>query len=427
MTLRVLIVEASSGGVVGGSLTGFVHLVRGLDRTRFSVAMALYEEKSVESELRDLGVSVHHIARRRIPKQHPLLESSSYHRAKRVGAIRGTLRMLRQGARLLAEEVPAALQLARVLRATRSDVIHAGNGVRANFDAILAGLLTGVPVICHVKGFEKYSQRERWGARRLASLVFMTEAVAAHCRENGIVAPHNQVIYDAVDLAWMQAKRSRGEVRAALGVDADQPLLLISGNIQEWKGQAVVVEAMGRIAARHPRAVCLVAGGVHRAGAAYAEAMQRRIAELGLPQAVRLLGFRDDMPDLIHAVDIVVHASVRPEPFGRVILEAMLAGRAVIASDAGGVRELIEDGVTGWLVPPGDAEALASALDRCLSQPTAAAEIGERGRTWATRNFSLERHVAEMGAEYERAAAMRRSVRRTAPAGAGGLRENGAR
>ena len=402
MTIRVLVVEASSGGVVGGSLTGFLHLFRGLDRSRVAPQLALYEEKSIEPELAALGVPVHHVRRRRLPKDHGLLKSESYRRAKTVGAVRGALRTIRQTARLVAEELPAALQLARVARSMKADVIHLGNGVRANFDGILAGVLTGIPVICHVKGFEKYSGRERWGAKRLACLVSMTEAIAKHCREHGVVARENVVIYDAVDLEWLAPKQSREAVRAELGVPADQPLLLISGNIQEWKGQAVLVEALGMISEHFPDLGCLMAGGVHRAGEAYAAELRERIAVLGLESRVRMLGFRDDVPDLIHAVDVVVHASVRPEPFGRVILEGMLAGKLVIATDAGGVRELIEDGVTGCLVPPGDARALADCLSQSLSAPERTAQIGRHAKSWATDKFSLECHVEEMSALYER-------------------------
>ncbi len=401
MAVRVLVVEASSGGVVGGSLTGFLHLFRGLDRSRVSPVMALYEEKSVEGELAGLDVPVCHIRRRRLPKDHALLKSESYRKAKGVGVVRGLLRTARQSARLIAEEMPAALQLARVVRSRKIDVIHLGNGVRANFDGILAGLMTGVPVICHVKGFEKYSGRERWGARRLSSLVSMTEAIASHCRDNGVVARDNRVIYDAVDLEWLKPKRSRGQVREELGVGSDQPLLLISGNIQEWKGQAILVEALGSIAVDHPDVVCLMAGGVHRAGEAYAAAMLERVESLGLAPRVKLLGFRDDVPDLIHAVDIVVHASVRPEPFGRVILEGMLAGKLVIATEAGGVLELIENEATGRLVPPGDVPALAECLAASLSDPESAADLGKRAKDWASQKFSLEGHVEEMTALYE--------------------------
>ncbi len=402
MAVRVLIVEASSGGVVGGSLTGFLHLFRGLDRSRIEPSIALYEEKAIEAELAELGVAVHHVQRRRLPKEHGLLKSESYQRAKKVGAVRGILRGARQAARLIAEEMPAALQLARVVRSTGADVIHLGNGVRANFDGILAGAMTGTPVICHVKGFEKYSGRERWGARRLSCLVSMTEAIATHCRQHGVVAPDNRVIYDAVDLAWLAPQRSPREVRDELGVAVDAPMLLISGNIQEWKGQAVLVEALGEIAERHPTAVCLMAGGVHRAGEAYADAMRKRIDDLGLGSRVKLLGFRDDIPDLIHAVDVVVHASVRPEPFGRVILEGMLAGKLVIATEAGGVLELIEDEATGRLVPPGDVAALADALDRSLSDLQQSAAIGARAKAWASEKFSLAHHAEQMTELFER-------------------------
>jgi glycosyltransferase involved in cell wall biosynthesis len=104
--------------------------------------------------------------------------------------------------------------------------------------------------------------------------------------------------------------------------------------------------------------------------------------------------------------DVVVHASVRPEPFGRVILEGMLLGKPVIATAAGGVPELIDDGRTGFLVPPGNASALADCLRRVLSAPDDARAIGARARDWARQNFSLARQVSEMSEIYEGAARM---------------------
>lgn len=376
-------------------------MVRGFDSARVSAVMALYEPKTIEPELEDLGVRIRHVSRRRLPKEHGLLKSDSYQRAKKMGAVTTILRTLRQGARLVAEEMPAAWQLARIVREENIDVIHLGNGVRANFDGILAGMMTGKPVICHVKGFEKYSGRERWGARRLSALVCMTEAIDKHCRDNGVIAPRQEVIYDAVDPVWLEPKNSRAEVRSALSVDAEVPLLIISGNIQEWKGQAVLVEAFAQIAASHPSAQCLVAGGVHRAGEHYADTLRGRIADLGLTDRIRFLGFRDDIPDLMNAVDIVVHASVRPEPFGRVILEGMLAGRLVVAANAGGVRELIETGKTGYLVEPGNPTELAQCLDRALAEPERSRDMGSTAQRWATEKFSLVRHVEQMCDLYE--------------------------
>ncbi|HSQ00945.1 MAG TPA: glycosyltransferase family 4 protein [Candidatus Dormibacteraeota bacterium] len=403
--IRVLFVEASSGGVLGGSLTGLYHIMRGMDRSRFDIGMVLYEPKPIEADLARLDVPVHHVARRRLPKQHGLLELGGYQRAKRLGVVRQLLRSGRQTARLLAEELPAALALARIIRRERADVIHLGNGVRANFDGILAGILTGVPVLCHVKGFEKYGARERWAARHTI-LVCMTQAVLDACHANGVRAPVERIVYDAVDETWLQPQRDPADIRRELGIPASAPCLGIAGNIQEWKGQRVLVDALGLLADR-PDVHCVIAGGVHRAGEAYAAALRARIAELGLGERVHLTGFRADIPDVMNAWDVIVHASVRPEPFGRVILEGMLLGKPVIATAAGGVPELISHEQTGYLVPPGDAPALAAQLRQLLADPDRARAIGARSRDWARERFALGRHVAEMSQIYTDAARTR--------------------
>ena len=231
--IRVLYVEASSGGVVGGSLTGLWHLMRGLDRDRFAPAMALYERKAIETELARSGVPVYHVKRRRLPKQHSLLEYHAYQRAKAAAPIGGVLRVGRQTLRLMVEELPAALRLARVIKRAEADVVHLGNGVRANFDGILACVLTRTPCVCHVKGFEKYAARERWAATRVDALVCMTQALAAHCQEHGVCGRRLHVIYDGLDGTAFAPQRGRGAVRAELGITNGAPCLGIIGNIQE--------------------------------------------------------------------------------------------------------------------------------------------------------------------------------------------------
>ncbi len=400
---RVLFVEASSGGVVGGSLSGLYHLIRGLDRERFHVGMALYEPKRIEADLKGLDVAVYHVRRRRLPKEHALLRSDGYRRSKAIRPIGSSLRAGRQTARLLVEEIPAAVRLARVIRRERADVVHLGNGVRANFDGLLACVLTRTPIVCHVKGFEKYGARERWASRRTRTLVCMTQAILEHCERNGMRPQEARVVYDAVDEAWLRPVRTPAAIRGDLGVPADAPCVGLAGNIQEWKGQHVLVEAMAEVVRTHPGTHALIIGGVHRAGEAYATALRQRTAELGLERCIHFTGFRDDIVDVMNALDVVVHASIRPEPFGRVILEGMLLGKPVVATAAGGVLELIAPERTGFLVPPGDAGALAATLATLLARPAEGRRIGEQARAWARQQFSLSKQVAEMSAIYETA------------------------
>src|SRR5512139_883645 len=399
--IRVLFVEASSGGVVGGSLTGLYHLIRGLDRTRFAPGMVLYEPKAIETELRALEVPVYHVRRRRLRKEHALLHHEGYRRAKQSGVVRGVLRAGRQMLRLSIEELPTAFRLARVFRQAHADVVHLGNGVRANFDGVLACFMTRTPVLCHVKGFEKYTHRERWAARHIGALVSMTDAVQAHCRQHGVTARTMRVVYDGVDATGFVAQHARQAVRAQLGLENGVPCVGVVGNIQEWKGQAVLIEAMAQVVRAVPHARALIVGGVHRAGAAYGAQIRSRVRELGLDGVVRETGFRRDIADVMNALDVVVHTSVRPEPFGRVILEGMLLGKPVVASAAGGVPELIEDGRTGFLTSPGDPQDLAARLIPLLRDADLRSQIGARAQASAKERFSLQQHVAAMSAIYD--------------------------
>lgn len=399
--IRVVFVEASSGGVVGGSLTGLYHLIRGLDRRRFAPCMVLYEPKAIETELKALDVPVYHVQRRRLRKEHALLHHEGYHRAKRSHTVRRLLHAGRQTLRLGIEEGPAAVRLARVFRRAHADVVHLGNGVRANFDGLLACFLTRTPVLCHVKGFEKYAARERWAARRIGALVSMTNAVEAHCRRHGVTARTMRVIYDGVDAAGFATQQGRQAVRAQFGLENGVPCVGVVGNIQEWKGQAVLVEAMAQVVRAVPQARALIVGGVHRAGAAYGEHIRSRVRELGLDGVVLETGFRRDIADVMNALDVVVHTSVRPEPFGRVILEGMLLGKPVVASAAGGVPELIEDGRTGFLTSPGDPTALAARLIPLLRDTELRGQIGQCAQASAKERFSLQGHVNAMSAIYE--------------------------
>jgi len=125
---------------------------------------------------------------------------------------------------------------------------------------------------------------------------------------------------------------------------------------------------------------------------AYKASLRTQAARLGLTDRVHFLGFRSDVPRLMRTVDIVALTSSVPEAFGRVVVEGMLARRPVIATGVGGVPEIVTDG-TGLLVPPGDAQALASAFTRLLSDPMFADDVARKGRLRATTHFTVEAMV----------------------------------
>ena len=402
--MKILFLESSSGQVVGGSLTGMLHLIGGIDRKRYVPTVVLYEEKPVMKQLAARGVRVRVFSKRRLPKEHALQEAPVYQTTKGYPGVTPMLKNLRAAGTFVFETLPAALRLSRILREEAPDIIHVCNGFRGNLDAIVAARICGIPCIVHCKGFDKHSFVERLFAPGVAAAVCMTRAIEDHCKTQKVRPPEYAVIYDGLDLDEFRPTRERSDVREELGIADDVPVVGVVGNIQEWKGQQVLLEAMVDVVKTHPRAVALFVGGAHRSGRSYADGLHRFVEEKGLERNVNFTGAREDVSDLMQCMDVVAHTSIRGEPFGRVIIEGMSVGRPVVATRAGGVPEFVHDGDNGMLVPAGDAQALARMLNRLFEDEELRNRLS-RGALRAVQSFSVTHHVGEMVRLYERVAA----------------------
>ncbi|HEY0777465.1 MAG TPA: glycosyltransferase family 4 protein, partial [Gemmatirosa sp.] len=151
-----------------------------------------------------------------------------------------------------------------------------------------------------------------------------------------------------------------------------------------WKGQDVVLNAVRSLPDVQ---VMFVGAAMFGDDATYEEELHAQTCDAGLGDRVRFLGFRDDVAHLMELVDVVAHASVAAEPFGRVLAEAMLAGRPVVATRAGGATEIVRDGVTGLLVTPGSAAELAAAIDLLCRDRAMAHRFAEAGRVHVRAEF----------------------------------------
>jgi len=401
--VKVLFLEASSGQVVGGSLTGMLQLIQGLDRSRFRPIVVLYEDKPIVQTLHAQGIRVRIFSKRRLPKEHQLQDVPVYQKAKGYPGVTPILWNLRATLTFLFETLPAAFRLSRVFREEAPDLIHVNNGFRGNLDAIVAARLCRIPCIVHCKGFDKHSYIERMLAPGVAAAVCMTMAIEQHCRAQRVRPPEYNVIYDGLDLEAFRPTRDRDDVREELGIDRDAQVVGVVGNIQPWKGQQVLLEALVELHATHPDVVALIVGGPHRSGRGYADELRHFVAANGIEHNVVFTGAREDVGDLMNAMDVVAHTSVRGEPFGRVIIEGMCVGRPVVATRAGGVPEFVADGRNGLLVPAGDAHALAGVLGRLFDDRDLRERLS-KGALESVRDFAVEHHVAEISRVYERVA-----------------------
>ena len=290
---------------------------------------------------------------------------------------------------------PAAVRAARGLtqfcKKVNAAVLHA-NTPRTNLYAALAGRMAGVPVVWHCRNLLEPGMRDtdRWFAWLPDRIICNSAAIAARfagSRWQDRVA----TIMNGVDLAEYRPELSGAAVRTELGW-TDQPIIAAISRLDPQKGHDVLLEAMRGLATRCPEARLVIAGRAAVDPAGRHAALERRIENLGLGKVVRLVGFRRDIPRLLAAADVCVLAA-SAEACGRVLLEAMALAKPVVGTASGGTPEIVKDGVTGILVPPGDAGAMADALEILLRDPARAGSMGAAGRDRAAAHFTIQAHA----------------------------------
>jgi glycosyltransferase involved in cell wall biosynthesis len=215
--------------------------------------------------------------------------------------------------------------------------------------------------------------------------------------------PQIEVVDNPVDFRRFDRRAATTDAaRAELGIPPGAQVLGILGQITHWKGHDTAVAALVRLHHRHPEARLLIVGAIKFAmpstrfdNQGFLEGLHRQVAEHGLSRHVSFLGERRNVPRILSALDVLLVPSTE-EPFGRTIAEAMAIGTPVVATSVGGPPELIQDGVTGLLAPPGDPEAWATAIERILARPDETRAMADRAHAVAVQRFDSERHAARM-------------------------------
>ena len=286
---------------------------------------------------------------------------------------------------------PLIAKVARIAR--KYDLIYA-NTQKALVVGALASFLSRRPLVYHLRDIlsaDHFSRTNRGVAvtlaNRFASLVIAnSKATQTAFVEAGGRSGITDVVYNGFEPeSYLTQEAYINQVRPQLGLDGRFVVGHFS-RLSPWKGQHILLEAL----AHCPRDVTAIFVGEALFGEQdYVEQLHKQVAELRLEKRVRFLGFRSDIVPLMAACDLVAHTSTSPEPFGRVIVEAMLCGRPVVAAEAGGAVELVEKGKTGWLVTPGNPQKLAEAIASCRNQPEQAAIIARNAQIQASKRFNL--------------------------------------
>jgi len=214
-----------------------------------------------------------------------------------------------------------------------------------------------------------------------------------------MAAPIVDVICSGVDPAVRESVDPLS-VRRELGLDGCEVVGMASRLAPE-KGHGCFLQAAAMLMNQFPVCRFVIVGSPMYAPADYESHLRRMTARLGLDGRVIFTGFRPDVLEVMAAMDVFVCAADE-EALGRAVLEAMALGKPVVATKAGGLTETVVDGVTGFLVPPRDPAAMASAIATCMANPDTAREMGMRGRERVQTFYSLQQNVDRVQCLYQR-------------------------
>ena len=290
-----------------------------------------------------------------------------------------------------------------VQKARQYDLIYA-NTQKALVVGALASFLSRRPLVYHLHDILSTDHFSPTNlkvavtlANRFASLVIANskasqDAFLAAGGRSDII----DVVYNGFDPEVYQFDRTNvSQLKTQLELDG-QFIVGHFSRLSPWKGQHILIEAITYC----PRNVTAIFVGDALFGEQeYVEQLHKQVAELGLENRVKFLGFRSDVPQLMAICDLVAHTSTAPEPFGRVIVEAMLCGKPIVAAQSGGAIELIEPGINGFLVPPGQPHQLAEVINTCHNQPESTIAIAQSAQEMATRRFNqtnIDRQIADL-------------------------------
>jgi L-malate glycosyltransferase len=301
--------------------------------------------------------------------------------------------------------------LARAARRFDADLLHA-NTPRAGLVAALANRLGGPPLVVraheHIPLDSVVGRSVRSVLGRSANAILTVSQEIERRINDGLPQPVATHIYNSFDRERFDPDRvAPAAVRRELGIGMDTPLLGHVAQITPWKAQDTSIRALAKLRESGVPAHLLIVGNIAFAGRgvrydnpAYLQDLHRLVAELGLHDSVHFLGQRGDVPGILRELDLSLLPSW-DEPFANVMLESMAMRTPLLVSSVGGGPELVEDGVTGRVLPPRRPEAWASAVEELLSDRQRLARMGIRARE-ATARFSDDLHARDMLDIYER-------------------------
>ena len=278
------------------------------------------------------------------------------------------------------------VRLGRIILKEKVDIVHVNNGMN-NLEPVIAAILLGRKYIVHFHGVEQPGFVQRLLRNHVHKYIVISKYLADALSENGFPRERMAVIPNPYQESHALCKES-SELRAKYGIEQDDKVFGIVGRIIRWKGHVEFLNAAFIILQALPEAKALIIGDFSDGDAAYQNQIQKMIDDSGFGDRIIMTGYVKDVGSIYSIMDVCVHTSIEPEPFGLVIIEAMANSVPVIASDRGAPKEIITDGVNGYIVNPDLPRKIADSAIRLLSDDELREKMAKSARQHVRQHYN---------------------------------------
>lgn len=396
---RILFCEGNIDGTIGGSYFSLLYLVQGLDKTQYDPMVVFLKDNNLIPVFRASGIETIVIEKRKpIAFRVPEIQRFPGH-----ALLNRLLRLLQKPVNFWRFLPLAALEHAKFLRKHRIDLVHLNNSIVRNHDWMLGAQLSGTICITHERGINKtYPPIAKYYAKRLGAVVCISNAVRDNLVSKGVPSKRLITIYNGIDPKILTDRVRTQDIRGDYNIGPDELVIGVIGNIKRWKGQETAIRALAHVSHRHPSVKCLLVGDVSNADSLYMQHLLKETSRLNIEKNVVFVGFVENVADYLSTMDIVLHTSIEPEPFGRVLIEAMSLRKPLIGANGGAVPEIIQDNETGLLFTPGNDAELADHIMKILDEPSLSKKMARRSFERVNDLFHIDRHVQKVQDLYSR-------------------------
>lgn len=303
-------------------------------------------------------------------------------------------------------QIPEVIRFLRLIKEHKIDLIHTHSDTNFNKPEVIAAKLSGIPSISHLHAYTRMDNFDRIFCTLVGFYIYISRDIERYHRVQGKSPQKGWVIYNGIDMDRFISSETESGLGCYEDISSDGISVGIVGRIDCWKGHDFFIKALPSIRNRFPEIKALIVGSVARnanyfQNKLYQKSLGELVVSLNLEKNVTFTGYRGDIPEIIAKLDILVHASSQPEPFGLVIIEGMASGKPVVATAAGGVLEIIKDNVNGMLVPCEDSQAIARAIIELLTDKEKANKIAASGRRTVAEKFTSDRQVSHIENLYQ--------------------------